>query len=105
MSFLGGGRSYDGSELDGGPVTEHLEKRRETRSGRLCSGTLACPHCDAPVAIGSEPRRLTDVLACPYCEHTGPVRDFLSLEPPVRPTRVVVRVGRLEWDRRSRSGG
>jgi hypothetical protein len=31
-------------------------------------------------------------LACPFCGESGAVRDFLSLTPPSRPARVVVRV-------------
>jgi hypothetical protein len=31
-------------------------------------------------------------MACPFCAHAGAVRAFLSLEPPTRPARVVVRV-------------
>ena len=30
--------------------------------------------------------------ACPFCEHGGAVRDFLSLADPARPARVAVRV-------------
>ena len=62
-----------------------------TQTSRLGVGTLACPHCDAPVAIA---RPLTPVapLACPYCGHAGALRDFLSLSAPSRPARVVVRV-------------
>ena len=92
MSFLGGGRSFDGAEPDARAVTEHFEHRQERRAGELCAATVACAHCDLPVAIGPEPRRLTDELACPYCGQTGPLRDFLSLDPPTRPTRVVVRI-------------
>ncbi len=31
-------------------------------------------------------------IACPFCTHAEAVREFLSLEPPTRPARVVVRV-------------
>lgn len=73
------------------PVGEVEELRRIKRTGVLSYGTLACPECDAPVAIAGavSPR---DPLGCPYCLHAGAVRDFLSLAPPVRPTRVVVRI-------------
>jgi hypothetical protein len=74
------------SRLDGS-----FEERRETRSGLMATGTLACPHCDAPVAI-AYPLTPADWMGCPYCLHTGPVRDFLSLEVPTRPARVAVRV-------------
>jgi hypothetical protein len=69
-----------------------VEERRSTRSGHVCSGTLACPHCDAPVAAGDRGLTLTEALLCPFCEHRAPVREFLSLTPPTRPARVVIRV-------------
>jgi hypothetical protein len=69
------------------------ERRRAVRSGQLATGTIACPSCDAPVAIGEHPLSLTDDLTCPFCATAGPVRDFLSLDVPTRPTRVVIRVG------------
>jgi hypothetical protein len=31
-------------------------------------------------------------IACLFCAHAGAVREFLSLEPPTGPARVVVRV-------------
>ena len=31
-------------------------------------------------------------LACGYCGHGAPARDFLSLAQPTRPARVTVRV-------------
>jgi hypothetical protein len=65
---------------------------RPARSTVLATGTLACPECDAPVAPGPVPLRPADAVACPYCAHDGPVRDFLSLATPSRPARVVVRV-------------
>ena len=49
---------------------------------------LACPRCDAP----ARPLSPADWIACPFCAHAGAARAFLSLEPPTRPARVVVRV-------------
>jgi hypothetical protein len=69
-----------------------LEERRATRSGHVCAGTLACRHCDAPVAAGERGLTLTEELLCPFCEHRGPAREFLSLSSPTRPARVVIRV-------------
>jgi hypothetical protein len=68
------------------------EERRSTRSAPLATGTLACPSCDVPVAPGARPLRPGDALGCPYCGHAASVRDFLSLDAPSRPARVVVRV-------------
>ena len=68
------------------------EEHRVTRTGVVAIGTLACPQCDAPIAIGDDRVSPRDLLMCPFCAHGGPARDFLSLEPPVRPTRVAVRV-------------
>ncbi len=94
MSFLrGGGQAFGGDRgLDAGLVSAEIEELRATRTDRLCAGTLACGQCDAPVAIGGQPRSLTDWLTCPFCQHSGRVRDFLSLAAPTRPARVVVRV-------------
>jgi hypothetical protein len=74
------------SRLDGS-----FEERRESRSAQLATGTLACPRCDAPVAL-AYPLTPGDWMGCPYCFHTGPARDFLSLALPTRPARVAVRV-------------
>ncbi len=68
------------------------EERRRRRNGQLGVGTLACPRCDAPVALGGGPASPADPLGCPFCRHGGAVRDFLSLAPPSRPARVELRV-------------
>jgi hypothetical protein len=70
-------------------MKRYVEQRR-TRSHAVASGTLACPLCDAPVAVagGVAP---ASRLGCPFCGHAAAARDFLSLAPPVRPARVVVR--------------
>jgi hypothetical protein len=62
------------------------------RVWRLGTGTLACPHCDAPVALAAGGVSPADRLACPFCHHGGAVRDFLSLAEPSRPARVAVHV-------------
>jgi hypothetical protein len=67
-----------------------VEERRG-RSALLGAGTLACPRCDVPVALGG-PVAPADPLDCPYCGHYGAVRDFLSLAAPTRPAHVEVRV-------------
>jgi hypothetical protein len=67
------------------------EIRYRARSTQLGLGTLACPHCDAPVAP-ARPLSPAEWIACPYCLHAGAVHEFLSLAPPTRPARVVVRV-------------
>jgi hypothetical protein len=72
---------------DSGP----REYRYRARSTRVAAGTLACPRCDAPIAP-ARPLSPAERIACPYCTHGGPVREFLSLERPTRPARVVVRV-------------
>jgi hypothetical protein len=66
------------------------EERRA--SSRLAVGTLACPLCDAPVALTAARMGPADPIGCPYCGHAGAVRDFLSLESPSRPAHVEVRV-------------
>jgi hypothetical protein len=68
------------------------EERRVARTSVVAVGTLACPDCDAPIALGTRPLSPADPLGCPFCGREGPVRDFLALGAPTRPTRVVVRV-------------
>jgi hypothetical protein len=87
-------RGIDGSdpvdfEPAGSGIRIHDERR--TRTARLGVGTLACPRCDAPVALAG-PLSPADPLGCPYCGQTGALRDFLSLAAPSRPARVVVKV-------------
>ena len=95
MSFH---RGIDGSDpIRSEPVARESavqEERRRARSQRLGTGTLACPHCDAPVALGPGASSPAAALGCPFCGHAGPLRDFLSLGAPVRPARVDVRVTR-----------
>src|SRR3954447_2076811 len=87
-------RGIDGAE----PVRPDEEGRvvhqehRVAPTGIVAFGTLACPQCDAPIAIGDERLKPRDLLLCPFCAHGAPARDFLSLEPPTRPTRVAIRV-------------
>jgi hypothetical protein len=89
-------RGIDGGDpLRAEPVTRLAgseEERRAVRTRVVATGTLACPHCDAPVAPPPGGAAPAHPLACPYCSHAAPLRDFLSLEPPSRPARVVVRV-------------
>jgi hypothetical protein len=91
VSFLSGGDwTSDPRARSGGE--QLVEHRRSTRTDRLAEATLACPHCDVPLAIGPDPLRITDRLGCPFCGSRGAVRDFLSLAVPTRPTRVVLRI-------------
>jgi hypothetical protein len=94
MDFLAGSRRFpeSNSSATGQGKLIHEQKRPAARSSRLAAGTLACSRCDAPVAVGPAPVSISDELACPYCRHRGPVRDFLSLALPTRPAHVVVRV-------------
>jgi hypothetical protein len=90
MSFL---RGIDGSPAgDDRNLAAHEETRRPLRRGVLAVGTLACGRCDAPVSPGGRSLAITDALSCPYCDHAGVVRDFLSLAVPTRPARVEIRV-------------
>jgi uncharacterized paraquat-inducible protein A len=89
-------RSSDGSDpLRGERIAQVAgdQERRVARRSRLGEGTLACPECDAPVALPDRrPVTPADALACPFCGHAAAVRHFLSLAAPLRPARVVVRV-------------
>jgi hypothetical protein len=89
-------RGIDGPDpLRPEPVTRldgSFEYRRAARAGVLGIGTLACPHCDAPVALAGRTASPAHAIGCPYCGHAAAVRDFLSLAAPSRPARVAVRV-------------
>jgi hypothetical protein len=90
VSFLGDADPSVGAlSADARAPTIEIQERRAVIAGRLGVGTLACARCDAPVALGGEPRPLTDRLTCPFCGHSGPARDFLSLGVS-RPARVAV---------------
>jgi hypothetical protein len=94
VSFFRGldGSSSSSSDFAARATPVHEERRRSIRAGQLAVGTLACPHCDAPVAVGPRGIGMSDRVSCPYCQHEGAVREFLSLALPTRPARVVVRV-------------
>jgi hypothetical protein len=84
---------FRASNDDADPVLAGIyEERRRRRTGHLGTGTLACPQCDAPVALATGPVTPATPLSCPFCLHAGAVRDFLSLAPPSRPARVELRV-------------
>ena len=90
---IGGSGPLRGDRLSGLPGS--YEERRSTRTWRLGTGTLACPQCDAPVSLGGRIGLATDALQCPFCAHSGPLRDFLSLatpEHPARPAKVQIRI-------------
>jgi hypothetical protein len=94
VSFL---RGIDGSAHNtaGAParwIRPSDHRHRDERSARLCDATLACARCDAPIAPGPQGLSLTEPLVCPFCDHRGPVRDFLSLAMPTRPAHVVLRI-------------
>jgi hypothetical protein len=86
-------RDVDGTDpLRGEPLAPLHERRRDARAGHLATGTLACPLCDAPVALPAARLSPAARLGCPFCGHAGALRDFLSLGEPARPARVDVRV-------------
>jgi hypothetical protein len=66
---------------------EHIELRRSSRFGHFATGSLSCARCDAPVALHG-PASPSEELACPFCDHSAPLRDFLSLAAPPRPAVV-----------------
>jgi hypothetical protein len=89
-------RGIDGSEpIRAQPAAGRAglrEVRHSSETWRLGGGTLACPLCDAPVSLGGAIVAPADDLDCPFCRHTGAVRDFLSLAAPQRPARVEIRL-------------
>jgi hypothetical protein len=94
MDLLSGGNWFGRSDASptGRGTVVHEQRRPAVRSSRIAAGTMACDRCDAPIAIGPEPVSMVDQLICPFCQHRGPARDFLSLALPTRQAHVVVRV-------------
>jgi hypothetical protein len=83
----------DGSDPIRGERIGRLDgEHRLGHSTLLATGTLACPHCDLPVAPGEHPLAPSDAVACAYCGHVGVVRNFLSLATPARPAYVEIRL-------------
>jgi hypothetical protein len=89
-------RSFDGGEPVRADRIESVDDqeaiRRSTTTQPVAHGTLACPECDVPVVLPGRAVGPAEPFACSYCGHSAHVRDFLSLSPPTRPTRVVVRL-------------
>ena len=89
-------RGTDGSDpARAQPIVERAgahEFRHASRPWTLGPATLACPQCDAPVALGGRAARFSEHLDCPFCRHAAPLRDFLSLALPSRPARVEIRM-------------
>lgn len=89
-------RGTDGSDAPRAqPITARAaahEERHASRPWRLGPATLACPRCDAPVALGGRAVRFSEHLDCPFCRHTGPLREFVSLALPSRPARIEIRM-------------
>ena len=71
------------------PMVE--EDRRRVAGDTLGHGTLACPGCDAPLALAG-PSSAAAATECPFCGHRATLGSFVSLAAPTRPTRVIVRV-------------
>ena len=57
-------------------VAGRVELRPAEKAAWLGARSLACPHCDVPIAL-SGPVGFSDVIACAFCEHEGPTRDFI----------------------------
>ena len=68
------------------------EERRESRSTKLAAGSLSCPRCDAPPLPPARVLSPAESIGCGFCLHEAPVRDFLTLGGPSRPTVVTVHV-------------
>lgn len=89
-------RGIDGTDpLRAQPVSARAgvrEDRHAAAPWRLGPATLACPECDAPIALGGRSVPFSEALQCPFCGHDAPLRAFVSLALPARPARVEVRL-------------
>lgn len=71
-----------------GARIDHEEQRRAAAERPFAQATLCCPDCDVPLVLPEGRVALGATLSCGFCARTGPLRDFLSLRSPKRPTRV-----------------
>ena len=80
--------------VDGSVAGAH---RRLLRDGAqvLAHGALICPSCSIPLAA-AVPLPVGARLACGYCEHTAPAREFLTedvYDTPGNEAQLVARLG------------
>ncbi|MGI8632768.1 MAG: hypothetical protein ACR2NA_09535 [Solirubrobacterales bacterium] len=77
-------------------TTRAGDKRDLTRDGVqvLAHGALVCPACNLPVS--PRPRiAIGAILACGYCDHDAPAREFLTADVYDTVGNEVVAVARL----------
>ena len=60
------------------------EVRPATAGAVLCSGSMICPGCELPIAVGTGVPAVSS-LRCPFCDHSAEARMFLRED--VRDTR------------------
>jgi hypothetical protein len=52
------------------------EIRPATAGAVLASGSMICPDCELPIAVGAGVPAVSE-LVCPFCDHAGEARAFL----------------------------
>jgi hypothetical protein len=67
-----------------GAGIEAEDYRPATTAATLATGSMICPQCELPIAVGTG-LPATSYLICPFCDHAGEARSFLRRD--VRDTR------------------
>ena len=67
---------HDPDNLGGRERIEFEEVRPATAGTVLASGSMICPGCELPIAVGAGVPAVSK-LVCPYCDHAGEARAFL----------------------------
>jgi hypothetical protein len=67
-----------------GEAVEAEELRPAADSATLATGSMICPSCELPIAVGAGVPAISR-LQCPFCDHSGEARAFLRRD--VRDTR------------------
>lgn len=75
---------HDADDHGGRERIESEEVRPAIAGAVLASGSMICPGCELPIAVGAGVPAVAD-LVCPYCDHAGEARAFLRRD--VRDTR------------------
>lgn len=79
----------------GGERVEREELRPASAASALATGSMICPTCELPIAVGAA-LPAASPIACPFCDHTAPARAFLRRDAFDLPSNRVDLVARFD---------
>lgn len=78
-----------------GDRIEREELRPASAATALATGSMICPACELPIAVGTA-LPAADPMSCPFCDHTAPARAFLRRDAFDVPSNHVDLVARFD---------